>query len=116
MHDCPLCIKNNLLTESIINESSGAYLIKAKSSPGNYLIVPKIHTESPLALPDDWWQHFKRMLSTVPGLKDYNISLNRGKPAGQTVKHIHFWIIPRIAGQPANGKGLAKLINEASVE
>lgn len=46
--------------------------------------------------------------------EDYNISLNIGKLAGQTVKHLHFWVIPRYADTPSTGKGLACLIKDAN--
>lgn len=112
--DCPLCPENGLLKEPVIAQTDAAYLIRALSSPGNFLIVPKIHTENPADLPADWWVAFAELLGKIPGLgKSYNISLNFGQPAGQTVAHVHFWVIPRAGGQAASGKGLARLIAEA---
>jgi diadenosine tetraphosphate (Ap4A) HIT family hydrolase len=47
----------------------------------------------------------------VPASKDhYNLSLNVGEHAGQTVKHLHFWVIPRQPGLPTSGMGLATLV------
>jgi len=78
------------------------------------LIIPNGHYESLLELPDTWWQDLKALLSKVPGLTgDYNLSLNYGKDAGQSVKHLHFWVIPRESGKPSSGKGFARLIAEA---
>lgn len=113
MHDCPLCPQNNLLTETILAETSGAYLIRAKSSKSNFLIVPKTHVESPIDLPENWWGDFSALLKQVPKLGQYNLSLNMGKSAGQTVAHIHFWVIPRTADAAASGKGLARLLSES---
>lgn len=80
----------------------------------SYLIIPAQHVESLLDLPDNWWQDFKAMLAQVPGLTgDYNLSLNYGKDAGQSLKHLHFWVIPRESGKPSSGKGFARLIAEA---
>lgn len=112
--ECPLCPSNNLLKEKVIAESDDAYLIKAYSNPGNFLIIPIIHTESLLTLPDNWWQSVKALLSQVPELDEhFNMSINIGQLAGQSVKHVHFWVIPRQAGRPSSGKGFARLIDEA---
>jgi diadenosine tetraphosphate (Ap4A) HIT family hydrolase len=80
----------------------------------SYLIIPAGHYESLLDLPDNWWQDMKSLLGRVPGLAgDYNLSLNYGKNAGQSLKHLHFWVIPREDGKPSSGKGFARLIAEA---
>jgi diadenosine tetraphosphate (Ap4A) HIT family hydrolase len=115
--DCPFCRSNQLLKEVVVAASANAYLVPAYGSPGCYLIVPEVHTESLLDLPDTWWQEVKGLLPQVPGLTGhYNLSLNMGEHAGQTVKHIHFWVIPRSADQPSGGKGLAGLIAAANQE
>lgn len=111
---CPFCRSNNLFEGTILAESVHAYLTTNKYSPGNFLIIPKEHIESPLDLPDTWWRDVKELLAKLPELPaTYNISLNLGKEAGQTIKHLHFWIIPRQGDTRSSGKGLAKLIAEA---
>ena len=115
--DCPFCLDNHLLKSNILFETTGGFLIEALGSEGNYLVVPKTHAENPQDLPDDWWAHFKQLFNKVPVAKDhYNISLNVGQHAGQTVKHLHFWIIPRQPGLPSSGKGLAALVSSANQE
>ena len=80
-------------------------------SEHNLLVIPKEHIESPLELPADWWKSFTELLAQTPDLPEsYNISVNYGKPAGQTKAHLHFWIIGRSDGEPASGIGLARLI------
>lgn len=112
---CPLCPQNNLLKEPILAETSNAYLMPAHGSPGIFLITPKQHVELPGELPPNWWSNMAELLAKVPKLGEhYNISLNFGKDSGQTIKHLHFWVIPRAAGQPASGKGLAGLISEVN--
>jgi len=70
-----------------------------------------MHVESPLDLPDDWWRDVKELLAQVPAqLVDYNLTFNVGREAGQSVKHLHFWVVPRKADEPASGKGLGALI------
>jgi diadenosine tetraphosphate (Ap4A) HIT family hydrolase len=113
--DCPFCRDNNLLGSTVIATSANAYLIENNQFPGSYLIVPSLHIESLADLPDMWWSDVKTLLAQVPNLpSDYNLSLNIGRPAGQTIKHLHLWIVPRLAGEPASGKGLARLIAESN--
>ena len=113
--DCALCRANTQLKTDVIAETEDGYLIRAITSPGNFLIIPNSHIESPQDLPDTWWRDVTKLLARVPGTLDaYNISLNIGHAAGQRLKHLHFWVIPRVAGQPASSKGLALLIHEAN--
>lgn len=114
MPECPLCRQNELLKGTVIAQTDDAYLMPAHSSPGNFLIVPETHTESPADLPDNWWVSVKTLLAHIHLHGGYNISINIGQTAGQTVKHIHFWVIPRAGGKLSSGKGLARLISEAN--
>lgn len=107
--DCPFCLTNNLLETPIIAETTDGFLTISKSHPQNYLAIPRVHVERIVDLPDDWMRDFKQLIMAVPDLEDFNISLNKGKHAGQTVEHLHFWIIPR-ADDKSSGKGLATLI------
>lgn len=112
--ECPFCLTNGLLKGEILAESAGGFMIAASSSPGNYLIVPKIHAEDPAQLPVNWWNEMRELLPQVPELGEhYNLSLNVGKLAGQSVKHLHFWVVKREGGRGSSGKGLARLIAEA---
>lgn len=113
--DCPFCRSNILLRGEVLAETKQGFLIEANFGKGQYLIIPNAHIEALQDLPDNWWADFKQLLAKIPDLKsDYNLSLNYGKNAGQTVKHLHFWIVPRPGGQPASGKGLAGLIADAN--
>jgi diadenosine tetraphosphate (Ap4A) HIT family hydrolase len=110
--NCPFCRSNGILKGDVIASSPGAFMIGASSNPDNYLIVPEVHAETVQDLPDNWWQDVKALIPQVPGLTPgYNLSLNIGKVAGQTVRHLHFWVIPRVEDTPASGSGLASLID-----
>lgn len=113
--DCVLCRSNGLFAGEIIATCANAYLTTAKSNPDNFLIIPEAHIESLTDLPDKWWMDLKALLVKIPRLpSSYNLSINVGQDAGQTQKHLHFWVVPRAAGQRASGKGLASLIDEAN--
>ena len=113
--ECVFCRSNGVLKGQVLFASDGAYLIESLTNPGRFLIIPEPHVEALAELPDSWWRDVKAVLTNVPGLEgDYNLSVNLGKDAGRTLKHLHFWLIPRSGGQPASGKGLALLIDEAN--
>jgi diadenosine tetraphosphate (Ap4A) HIT family hydrolase len=110
--ECPFCRDNNLLQVDVLAETSGGYLTEAYRSPGNYLIIPSYHAESLFELADSWWTDAKALLAQVPNLTpNYNLSWNIGKLAGQSVSHVHMWVIPRTASQATAGKGLATLVH-----
>jgi diadenosine tetraphosphate (Ap4A) HIT family hydrolase len=111
---CPFCLHNNLLSTPLIAQTKVAYATDALANSDNYLLIPKDHIESLADLPDTWWYEVKQLLGILPDFDDYNVSVNIGEQAGQKVKHIHFWLIPRSAHQPSSGKGFAKLIDEAN--
>ncbi len=115
--DCPFCRENNLLKGDILAETPGGYLIANQYDPGTFLIIPSVHVEEVVELANDWWRSFKELFAHVPGLPpDFNVTLNHGKLAGQSVRHLHFWVIPRLPGQPSSGKGMARLIDDANKE
>ncbi len=110
--DCPFCRSNDLLSVPIISTSSNAYLIPAATDNTSYLIIPNDHCEAVNELPDGWWHDVKSLLPDTLKLADYNISINIGAAAGQKIKHLHFWVIPRTAGLMSSNKGMAALIAE----
>lgn len=113
---CPLCLKNHLLKVDILAETAGGFVIQAHGSKGNFLVVPKDHFEDPGDLPDTWWTDFKQLFAKVPiDRSNYNLALNIGPYAGQTIKHLHFWVIPREPGLPTSGMGLAALVARPNV-
>lgn len=96
----------------MIAETEGAYLLDNMRFPGNYLIIPEDHVETPLDLRDDWWKHVKVLLAKVPEpLESYNLSFNYGRSAGQTLRHMHLWVVPRQEDQNA-GRGLVTLLGQ----
>lgn len=110
---CKFCRANGLLKGDVIAENDEAYLIESMFGNNNYLIMPNYHAEAIAELHDNWWRGVKDLVPKVPNLtEDYNLSFNIGAEAGQTMKHLHLWVIPRFAGQPASMTGLAGLIEK----
>ena len=46
----------------------------------------------------------------------YNIGINVGKYAGQTIHHLHVHLIPRFAGDVSDPRGGVRNLKEALVE
>lgn len=82
-----------------------AYLDINPFSKGHTLVIPKAHTEGLLDTPDEMLATIiARVKKVAAHLKQalpcdgFNIVQNNGEVAGQTVKHVHFHIVPRYQG------------------
>lgn len=81
-------------------------------SPGHTLIIPKRHVATFFSLTEDEQvainkaiQKSKINLDTEFSPNGYNIGINNGKVAGQTVFHMHVHLIPRYKGDVNDPKG-----------
>jgi diadenosine tetraphosphate (Ap4A) HIT family hydrolase len=108
---CAFC---TLPTHRVIDENSTAVTIRDgyPVSPGHTLLIPKRHTASffdlsaeergdLLALID----RAKLTLDNELEPQGYNIGINDGPAAGQTVPHLHIHLIPRFSGDLADPRG-----------
>jgi diadenosine tetraphosphate (Ap4A) HIT family hydrolase len=102
------------LPDRIIMSNELAFVVRDgyPVSPGHTLIIPKRHvatffettTEERLAM-------FELMDKAKLGLDSefhpagYNLGLNDGAAAGQTVMHVHFHLIPRYVGDNGDARG-----------
>jgi ATP adenylyltransferase len=111
--DCLFCTIS--ADRPLIREAELAYVIRDKFpvSPGHMLIIPKRHepswfelTQGELAqcnlLIKDMKEQIQDEEAEVLG---FNIGVNSGKVAGQTVMHCHIHLIPRRSGDAANPTG-----------
>lgn len=79
-----------------------AYLDINPFSEGHTLVIPKAHSEGLLDTSCEMLSELiKRVKNVASHIKStlnadgFNILQNNGEAAGQTVKHIHFHIVPR---------------------
>ncbi|AHL23696.1 HIT family protein [Thermococcus nautili] len=109
--ECPFCRppKEQLLYEdSLIRILLDAY----PASRGHLLVVPRRHVERWEDLRDD------EKLALIRGMElamevlretlkpdAFNVGMNLGKEAGQTVPHLHLHVIPRWRGDSRNPRG-----------
>ena len=109
--DCPFCEVSD--SEIVLNnELCFARWDKFPVSDGHALIIPFRHFSNYF----DATQHEKNAIwSLVEDVKHeirqehspdgYNIGVNIGRAAGQTIPHLHFHIIPRYEGDMDDPKG-----------
>ena len=81
-------------------------------SKGHVLLIPKEHRETFFDLSDSLLESLKFRINDVKSILDtkfnpsgYNIGVNCGKSAGQTVMHCHIHIIPRYDGDVEDPRG-----------
>jgi ATP adenylyltransferase len=109
---CPFC---NLDTHrEIIAETPHAYAIfdGYPVSPGHVLVIPLVHEADYFALPvkvrESMWflaNHVSEVLQERYSPDGFNVGINVGEAAGQTVMHAHVHVIPRYAGDVAEPRG-----------
>ena len=98
----------------VIDENATAMTIRDgyPVSPGHTLLIPKRHTGSFFDLStlerDDLLallDRAKQALDAELQPQGYNIGINDGAAAGQTVPHLHVHLIPRFEGDLPDPRG-----------
>jgi len=81
-------------------------------SPGHTLIIPRRHVGSFFEVTDEERADLMQLLAQArQGLEQefhpagYNIGINDGAAAGQTVPHLHIHLIPRYPGDRPDPRG-----------
>ncbi|HUL41884.1 MAG TPA: HIT family protein [Burkholderiales bacterium] len=107
--DCPFCARSDIFLE---NELAYARYDKYPVNPGHLLVVPFRHFANYF---DSTAAEKRALLSLLDRAKKtldkdrspggYNIGVNVGEVAGQTVMHVHIHLIPRYHGDVANPRG-----------
>jgi diadenosine tetraphosphate (Ap4A) HIT family hydrolase len=110
MADCPFC------------EPAGEVLVRTEAtvalpdafpvSDGHALVCPRRHVADVFALDEGEWDGLWRTVRQVQQLlaprlspDGWNVGVNSGPAAGQTVAHAHVHLIPRYAGDVADPRG-----------
>lgn len=108
---CPFCARpdSRLFYES---ETTFALWDIYPVSPGHALIIPKRHIATWFDADDGEQADLMQSLRVVKAIIDnkhapegYNIGINVGEVAGQTVFHLHIHVIPRYRGDIPNPRG-----------
>jgi diadenosine tetraphosphate (Ap4A) HIT family hydrolase len=107
---CIFCnLENDILVE---NDSSLAFFDNYPISNGHSLVIPKRHVETLWELTDREYsdcflaaRSVKEILSNQHSPDGFNIGVNCGEAAGQSIWHAHIHVIPRYKGDVPNPKG-----------
>jgi len=108
------CIFCNIEKERIITENEFAFAIydSFPVSQGHILVIPKKHInnyfEADSQTKDELWKlidECKEIVDKKFNPAGYNIGINCGEAAGQTVMHLHIHLIPRYKGDIENPRG-----------
>lgn len=111
MTSCPFC---ELEGSRIFAASDCAVAIKDAFpvTPGHALVIPRRHVNNIYYLTDpeqaELWAlvgRARQMLVEDLAFDSFNIGINDGTAAGQTIEHAHIHIIPRRAGDVLDPRG-----------
>jgi diadenosine tetraphosphate (Ap4A) HIT family hydrolase len=111
MSDCPFC---NMPEERILCSNSYAFMVRDgfPISPGHTLIIPKRHIGSFFEMDYNESNAIDSLLCMAKTFIErefkpdgYNIGINDGPAAGQTVPHLHIHLIPRYNGEVKDPRG-----------
>ena len=108
---CPFC---TLPPERILLTSTNGLIIRDgyPISPGHTLVIPRRHVDSFFNLTADERVDLLGLLDQAKAGIDkefkpdtYNVGINDGPAAGQTVPHLHIHLIPRYTGDVPDPRG-----------
>jgi diadenosine tetraphosphate (Ap4A) HIT family hydrolase len=108
-NNCPFCNPINIVLQ---NNLAVAIYDRYPVTPGHLLIIPQRHVENYFATTleerqaiNDLLEDGKRLLELKYHPDGYNVGVNCGEAAGQTVMHVHIHLIPRYIGDIDNPRG-----------
>lgn len=109
---CPFCEPES--DRPILMALGSAYAIfdKFPVSPGHVLIIPRRHRADYFALSLREQTDCLRLLNKVRAMLQtrfqpdaFNVGINVGPDAGQTIHHVHIHLIPRYRGDVEDPRG-----------
>lgn len=111
-NNCPFCkaeSERDIIASSTL---SVAFYDGFPVSPGHALIIPKRHVSSFFDLSQEERQDLFNLADSVKRIVEeryhpdgYNIGINVGEAAGQSIFHVHMHLIPRYQGDVPNPRG-----------
>jgi len=108
------CIFCNIEKERIITENEFAFAIydSFPVSQGHILVIPKKHINNYFEADSQTKEQLWKLVDECKEIVDkkfnpagYNIGINCGEAAGQTVMHLRIHLIPRYLGDIENPRG-----------
>ena len=110
--ECPFCERK---TTAIVHENTSAYAMYDSSpvTPLHALVIPKRHVPDYFDLSykelSDCHELLRLLRDEIqnqdPSVRAFNVGINVGKTAGQTIFHCHIHLIPRRSGDVEDPRG-----------
>lgn len=110
-----MCLFCEIPKERVVSQNELAYVIRDgfPVTKGHSLVIPKRHAVDYFSLTDAEVMACHQLLcsertlaiSSDSTIEGFNIGLNAGEAAGQTVFHCHFHLIPRRKGDVEDPRG-----------
>jgi diadenosine tetraphosphate (Ap4A) HIT family hydrolase len=117
---CDYLSKKEFIVE---NELAFAIYDNFPVNKGHVLIMPKRHfagyfeaTQDEILAFYDLTKKIKKLLDSEFRPDGYNIGINIGEAAGQTIFHLHIHVIPRYTGDIKNPRGGIRKLKKPLVE
>ena len=111
---------------TVLFESEHFYLTQDKFpiTPGHLLIIPRRHITSPSNLSETEWYDLRVVLEEACSLlktgdnqiTGFNVGINIGSDAGQTIPHLHIHVIPRRPSDIPDSKCGVRMINPTKAD
>ena len=124
-HSCAFCEIDSDMS-SVLLESDNFYLTRDKFpiTPEHLLIIPKRHISSPSDLSEAEWHDLRVVLeeacshltTTDNQITGFNVGINIGSDAGQTIPHLHVHVIPRRPNDIPESKCGVRMVNPAKAD
>lgn len=112
MNSCPFC---DIPKERIVAEDGPCLAIRDRYpvSHGHLLLVTCRHVASFRDMTDEEWTTVLKMARNLaahmqkedPAIQGFNLGINDGRAAGQTIFHVHIHLIPRRSGDVRRPEG-----------
>ena len=122
---CAFCEVHSDIS-SFLFESEHFYLWQDKFpvTPGHLLIIPKRHINLPSDLRETEWYNLRAILEEDCSLlkkednqiTGFNVGINIGSDAGQTIPHLHIHVIPRRPGDIPESNCGVRMVNPAKAD
>lgn len=109
--DCPFCDPG----KRVVAENGTVIAIEDRHpvSPGHLLVIPRRHTPDYFSMTPREARDAEKLLRCLrnkiqesdPAVEGFNVGINCGEAAGQTVMHAHIHLIPRRKGDAPDPRG-----------
>ena len=110
--DCRFCISKPGRRIMVEGKYGFAAWDRHPASEGHFLVIPYRHFPDYFDINDEEREELWRLVAEGKKLADekyhpdgYNIGINVGSCAGQSIPHLHIHVIPRYRGDVENPKG-----------